>query len=83
MDMQTNFIETTMLEQSNYRGLESKAYKLVLYHYSLHINPSLEIRLTKIVTKALIIDIDEVWISTMLNQEAENKITERIKRSLH
>lgn len=64
-------------------NIEHRAYKLVVYNYPFHPNPSLEIRLTKLITKALIIDIEEQWLANMLNQDAAEKIEVRIKQSLH
>ena len=64
-------------------NIEHKAYQLVLYNYPMHASPSLEIRLTKLITTALIIEIDEFWLADMLIQDAEDKIKKRIQLSLH
>jgi hypothetical protein len=64
-------------------NIEHRAYKLVLYNYPLHASPLHEIRLTKLITKALIIEIDESWLADMLIQDAEDKIKKRIQASLH
>ncbi len=64
-------------------NIEHRAYKLVLYNYPLHASPLHEIRLTKLITKALLIEIDESWLADMLIQDAEDKIKKRIQASLH
>ena len=64
-------------------NIEHRAYKIVLYNYPLHASPSDEIRLTKLITTALIIEIDESWLADMLIQDAEDKIRKRIQASLH
>ena len=71
------------MSTKNIGSIQHRAYKLVVYNYPLHAGPSLEIRLTELITKALIIDIEEQWLANMLNQDAAEKIEVRIKQSLH
>jgi hypothetical protein len=65
------------------QGIERKAYKLVINHCppSLHIEKELE--LTKLTTTALLIGIDEQWITLQLENCYATAISKRIKQSIH
>jgi hypothetical protein len=81
--LSTKNLKAQIMTTKNIGSVQHRAYKLVVYNYPMTANPSLEIRLTKLITKALIIDIDERWLANMLNQDAAEKIEMRIKQSLH
>ena len=66
-----------------FSNVERKAFRLVLHHCHHAPNSMLDIQLSELVEKALRLNIDESWLAEMLDQDCADKISERVKRSLH
>lgn len=66
-----------------FKGIEQKAYRLVINHCPPAINVELELELTRLAATALIVGIDECWVASQLENCSVEAISVRIRQSMH
>ena len=64
-------------------GINKEAFKLVICHCPPSLDPEIEIRLTKLVTTALLLDIQRDWLMERLADCDEYSISKRIRLNIH
>ncbi len=65
------------------KGINKEAFKLVICHCPPSLDPEIEIRLTKLVTTALLVGIERDWLMERLEDCDEANICRRIRLSIH
>lgn len=64
-------------------GINKEAFKLVICHCPPSLDPEIEIRLTKLVTTALLLGIERDWLMERLADCDEHSISQRIRLNIH
>lgn len=71
------------MSELRFDGHERRAYRLVLNHCPPDLDSQKELELTKLVITALLVGIDEEWVSEQLEMGSSEVIADRVKQSIH